>query len=312
MLHNRCLTTSLIAIPILAFVGVTKPPPKEPAEQTVLTEDAFWVHKTFCRPTFDLVIMGDSWAYCGLCPKAMEAVLPDHRILNFAYSSGGLNPAMYREAERKLDPSSRRKVVLLAVTPLALTLRSVANGKFMAEKSRSREYVFEKRHPWFVWDLTKPIGRREIAMMLGRGSQRPERQPYSEYHEDGWAAVSCESHPDAMVTFYRELYSEHSIAEPLVAALVKQTEDWIRRGILVFGVRCPSSEEMAAMEDELAVFDEARFVSRFTSAGGVWLAPTGEYQTIDGGHMEMRSAMRFSTAVAMGIKARLAVAKDRS
>ncbi len=305
-LSNRSLRTLLISLPLLGLVAVSKPVPKEPGERTVMTRDAFWVAKTHSPAKFDLVILGDSAAYCGLSPRALSRSLPGYRILNFAYSAGGLNGAMFRAAEAKLDPKSTRKSILLAVTPLSLTARSMGNGKFLAEMGRPREYIFEKLHPAFVWDLVKPIGQREIAIMLGLPTPDGDDATYSEYHADGWVAVSARQvYPDASVPTYRKLYSEGKVLPALVRGLMEQTAAWTKAGVKVFGVACPRSPEVAAVEAECSGFDPVGFVRDFRRSGGIWLPVAGEYESIDGVHLCMRDALRFSADVAQQIAASL-------
>ncbi len=305
MFDNRCLRTAFVAVPMLCFVAVTKPPPEVPAEQTRLSAGLFWILKTHSPPQFDLVILGDSSGLNALSSRDIRRILPDYRTLNFAYQGGRLNPEIYRAAEAKFDPASRKKTILIAVSPRPLALAAMGNPKFAIEKARPREHIFEMRHPWFFWDLLKPVGWREMTI-LKSGDNDLQDSAYVEYHEDGWKAVSHHPNSNLLLAGYRRFFSEYKVSDSVVKAMVSQTRDWTSRGIRVFAVLCPKSEGIRALETELGGFDERAVRGAFEKAGGIWLVPRGQYQLVDGVHLDMRSAMRFSRDVAKLIKAHVA------
>jgi hypothetical protein len=58
------------------------------------------------------------------------------------------------------------------------------------------------------------------------------------------------------------------------------------------------------LEERESGFEEAAFVRRFTSAGGVWLRfPPGRYFSYDGTHLTRDSAVRFSRDLAERLRA---------
>lgn len=124
--YERSLQVLFCAVPLIVATGLWRP-----LEESKSEEGRFWLMKTRARPVYDIVLLGDSRILCDLSPQSMQTVLPDYRILNFGYKGGGLNPTMYSEGEKKLNPNSQSKVIVLGVTPLSLTPSSAQNTHFL-------------------------------------------------------------------------------------------------------------------------------------------------------------------------------------
>ena len=60
------------------------------------------------------------------------------------------------------------------------------------------------------------------------------------------------------------------------------------------------------VDPRLSGFDEEAFAREFTRRGGIWLSDLGsDYQTYDGEHLQLASALRFSDALSASLGERL-------
>jgi hypothetical protein len=235
----------------------------------------------------------------------MQAELPAYRILNFGYSSGGLNPTMYRAAESKLDPASSRKVIVLGVTPHALTPVAAANEHFLQENTRPLDDRLLLRYGAPLVQFFKPTTIEAVYNQARGVEPAPPRILYhQEFHESGWIAswTVPESYTHALAS-YRDIFAETQVSPELVQQVMQQTEAWVQRDITVFAFRFPAAAEMIALENEISGFDQHTFVQQFEAAGGIWLTlPTDAYHSYDANHLVKKAAVQLSHDVAVRIK----------
>jgi len=304
MWKDRTIRTLLFTVPLVIFVGIVRPRSADPLVRSKPLWDRFWVVKTHNHRKYDMLILGDSRVYRGVSPEAMRAVLPDYRILNFGYSAGGLNPMMYREAERRLDPESPHKAIVLGVTPGALLPFTATNEHFLQEKTRPREDVYQRLYLNPYLKFFEPIDLRELLLAARGKKPKPKEFYYQEFHDDGWVAARLvPENPEKQLPRYRERFTKESVSEELIRELIEQTKTWVAKGIRVFAYRPPTTRKMVALEEELSGFDEADFVKRFEAAGGVWFSfSVDDYHSYDGSHLRKDSAVLFSKDLAGHIR----------
>ena len=89
----------------------------------------FWIHKVHTSERFDMIFVGDSRIYRGIAPSEIQKKMPALSVFNFGFSSGGLNATLLDAAERKLLGSGR-KIIILGVSPNALTATSALNEEY--------------------------------------------------------------------------------------------------------------------------------------------------------------------------------------
>ena len=106
--------------------------------------EVFWSRKTYAQADYDVVILGDSRTYRGLSPAIIESHFPGLKVLNFAYSNGGLNPTMFAAGEYKLARNEKPKIILLGVSANTVTGYSAPNTQYLQEISRPREELIER------------------------------------------------------------------------------------------------------------------------------------------------------------------------
>jgi hypothetical protein len=298
MLRNRTFSTFLIVLPIMVLVGFLKPLPIDQLQRNRNIENRFWMAKTHYRPAYDVVMMGDSRMYRGLSPWVMSCVLPGWRILNFGYSYGGLNSVMFRAAEAKLDPASKKKTIILGVTPLSLTPSALKNEHY--NETKYNDYIFTSIFPPQLEDFFAPI----LVSYLFREKKLPDRLYRQVFHGDGWVAswTVPEDTQEALVS-YREVFKNNRVSLDIVRGVMEQTSDWVSRDIMVYAFCPPTSPAMKTIEDAMSGFDEASFIRQFEKAGGKWLAvPDKPYHSYDGSHLDKDSAVKLSAYLADSIR----------
>jgi hypothetical protein len=124
---NRTLATIALSFSLIVALGTIIPRSNQALIQSKVSADRFWTQKTFKAPHYTMILLGDSRIYRGVSPKILEAQLPGTRILNFGYSSGGLNNLIINEARNKLSPNATPPVVVLGLSPSSLTEKSNSN-----------------------------------------------------------------------------------------------------------------------------------------------------------------------------------------
>lgn len=312
MWQDRCFKVFLMCILLAIPAGIFKPESPDRNQLGEISSEAFWTLKTHCPPEYDMVLVGDSRMYRDVSPKAMQTVLTEYRILNFGYSSGGLNPTMYRAAEQKLDPESNKKSIVLGISPHAFTLAAADNAHFLQERDRPKEFIYKKMREMnheedFIdhcVNFLAPTTPRDIMKALFGIDIRLPDGSYHEYHKDGWVASwAIPEDPTKGVKSFRHKFQKGKVSPELVTQLIQQTRSWNEQGIPVFAFRPPTTEEMVAVENELGGFDEESFVRRFEEVGGIWFDLDPErYHSYDGSHLRRDSAIQLSIDLARLIK----------
>ena len=293
---NITITLAIASILVAALSFVM------PKDKEKYLRDRFWTQKTFASSKYNIIIMGDSRVYRGLSPGVMEKKLPGMKILNFGYSNGGLNTAMFEMAEKKISLQSRNKVIILGVSPNCITGFSRNNEQYLQEKKRPREDLFERLYLngiLYHFSATTPEG---ISNLLKKKSSNSYY--LNEYQANGY--VESEKFPaDTMesIPSYISDFTNYKVEERYVDEMIKQVKIWSNKGITVFGFRPPVSLPMRALEDTMGLYNEPEIRALFNQAGGHWadLNPNS-YKTYDGSHLDKKSAIRLSEDLARDIK----------
>lgn len=264
--------------------------------------ERFWQLKIRDWSSANLLILGDSRANQGVSPALLAGQQNGHdwKARNLAFNAGGLNPDIYELADRRLAARGGPRVILLAVSPLALT----------DEGSRNKHYRTLCKRPWstalaFIL-FPKAMGvlsREELDLTI---KMYPGLQ---EYHDDGWMAVLRipGEYPEANLSWYNELFDFGKVMPELLRDLYEQTERWSEEGVNVFAFRPPVSAAMRAIEAQKSGFDEGAFVRDFEARGGRWIdIDPSNYRTFDNCHLYRSEAVRLSRELGERIAAQLA------
>jgi len=293
----RLIQTIVLSAILLLVIGYARPP--EGDANTGLYREKFWRLKINWRPQFDVVLAGDSRVLCDFSPVAMSEVLPDKRIANFGFNYVGLTREYLQEAETKLDPQSRDKVIVLGITPRALTPLNERVSGFLEEKNRS---IDEALVGSYLSPLTAFL--RPISIVALKRSLLREEVGYKNFYPDGWMSVRLiPPNPRADLGVYQRVFRNNQVSGNLVDNFMKVVTEWRKKGIRVFALRPPAASEIVQVENQQSGFDEKEFAGRFQEAGGVWIEPQEDrYEICDGSHLSADSARRFSRQVAAWLR----------
>lgn len=258
----------------------------------------FWLDKTFAPSVFDMVIIGDSRVYRAVAPSIMEQVLSSYKILNFAYSSGGLQKVLFQAGESKLR-NLGKKIIVLGVSPYSLTQSAAVNEQY-------KQYHKMFALPFRIPNLLMLISPEESIFSIKRLFMKQEALKYYQIpHPDGW--IESNQVPEnelSGLNEYQQRFSKEKISNEVLKEMIEQVRIWKSRGYTVFAFRPPASQKMEELENTKSGYDEKSIVQAFTEAGGTWINIENRYQykTYDGSHLNSTSAKLLSDYIARFIK----------
>lgn len=304
--NNRTTKIFIIFIPVLLIFGLSKFNGPSSKFDKAFAKKHFWIMKTHSQSQYDLVLMGDSRVYRGLSPLKMEEILTGFDILNFGYSGGGLNQVMFNEVEKRLSENSAQKIIVLGVSPHALSGLAEENKHFNQELNRGLNEVIGYMYFSSLNEFFQPLLIEEVfSLDWGNSKVNKSKKCTEEFFDDGWVASQCfPLEPNQTLEINRENYERGEVVEPeLVVQLLLEVSNWCKSGILVFGFRPPTTVLMEELENEMSGFDEDAFKDEFAAAGGIWLDfPSENYISYDGSHITKDSALNLSIDLANSIK----------
>lgn len=298
MARERCVYVLLLSVVFIVAAGSLRP--ESQLVNRGMDPRAFWARKASSHGDYDAVLAGDSRVYRGLWPRAIAESMPQIRVINFGFPGTGLSKAYLAAVEKRLDPASPRKLIVLGITPHALTAGAAQANGFLAERGKS---VFDR---WAAMSLGRGLSyldpmppRRLLTKLLGRESP-PSFLYYQHFHPDGWVASRrAPEDPQEALEPYRKALEATRVSRAVVDELLDAVRRWTSQGIAVCGFRPPTTAAMVALENACADFDEAGFARAFRSAGGTWLSFDIErYHTYDGSHLREDSARQLSLDLA--------------
>jgi hypothetical protein len=300
MTHRHRFTYALLlSAAAILLAGLAAP--ESPWINTGVPEEAFWISKAFRARTCDMILAGDSRVMKGISPAAMEKVLPSMKIYNFGFDHNAYTREYLLVLETLVDKTSPHKSILLGISPQSLTTEAARRNGFLALRKNDRFDRFEKRYLGPYLAFFKPYNIYLFADWV-RGV--PVAKYYQHHYSDGWVASYKEPEdPLYQVRLYRGRFADNRISPQMASQLLDFVHRWRQSGIMVFGLRLPTSPAMLALENRRSGFDQARFVHSFEAAGGIWLDfnPTG-YHSYDGSHLRRDAAIRLSTELAHRIR----------
>ncbi|MFO0642841.1 MAG: hypothetical protein U0183_26670 [Polyangiaceae bacterium] len=297
------LRTLLLAVPLVLAAGALRPRPEAETVHAGVHPKRFWAEKARIRGSVHVALVGDSRVYHGLAPSEMGAVLReagwgDPNVVNLGFSGVCLCGPYLPYVDRALDPRAERRVVVLGVTPHALTPHAQHDNGYLAESRRTRSEVLERIVLAPALDYLEPI---PIDPFLGGARRaRPADSHYREtFFSDGWVGATLSpAQPDFALTEYRTVFASTKVDPSLVNELVERVTQWTRSGVRVVAFRPPVAAQLLELEDRISGFDEAALRARLTGAGAQVLALEGAYVTYDGSHLEEASARALSRHIA--------------
>ncbi len=287
---------------LLLFIGGFHYLAPKTDEKRVIENNSFWKKKTFDKNRYNVVLGGDSRIYRGISPRAMKKVLTGYEIINFGYGSAGYSDRMLEEIDKRINYKSDHKIVVLGITPLTLTREGVNNYHLEFDLKTKREELVEMFYFKKILQFFAPVTLKQIW-------DKFEGKEFStsfhlEYVPGGWVASHEDKPwPEAALKSYSTRFINNQVDEKNIARLEKQISTWTEKGVVVVGMRPPTTSKMVELEDSVSGFNENDIKSRILQAGGFWLDfNNNDYDTYDGSHLQRESAVKFSVDLAEKLK----------
>jgi hypothetical protein len=288
---------------LIGLVALLRPPDDGSETRARAGIDRYWLIKAKNPNKYNIIVLGDSRIYRGISPYTLEEQLQGMKAFNLGFSSGGLNKEMFKAAEKMLDKDSPHKILLLGVTPWALTDESAQNVLFRQESHRPWSAVVERI---YLYDYIVDFYPYEFVTALKNRAKSKVKYD-SKYHDNGW--VSSRKIPEDTTEAlqpYQEQLEQFKTSQILTNELVDQVRQWNKEGIKVYAFRPPTTQAMQDLEQRLSGFDQEAFITAFEQAGGVWInLDRSQYHSYDGSHLNDTSAVRLTGHVATVIKHQL-------
>jgi len=298
-MNNKTRIFSTLAIAIFASLIFGQLFPKNPQKYA---GNRFYLLKAMAKPVYDVVIMGDSRAREDLSPNVIEDSVPGIKVLNFAFSNGGLNPVIFQAAEKKLNPVSKHPCMVLSVTALTLHPISLPNKQYLDEVSRPREDKIERLYLAGLFSYFSPV--TPLSLIDSYKHVEPKTIHFSTFYDNGWSPSDMIP-PDTSdaIQYYIDDYKWATVSYEQLKMVSQQVKEWTNKGIKVICLRPPTTVQMKELEDTMGKYDETRIRNELTEAGALWVPfKSGDYFCFDGSHLNKEAAIKVSSQLAKVIK----------
>lgn len=297
LVSERSAIVGVQAIALLLAVGWLIPRFDSIHVYSGVHPERFWTMKAHFGPDYDMAVLGDSRVYRGVSPGAMQAELRGMRVANFGFSAAVLTRDYLEAGSALIDPGSNDRLIVLGVSPHALTQRSSKKNGFVDETRRTWSEVIERLYLTPLLAFFTPM---DLAALADAGG---ETRYYHDMRADGWVASRRSPQSTAAAyEAYGKLFDDNRASPAIVDGVLAAVARWRSAGIEVYGFRPPSSTGMREIEAERSGFDETTFVERFERAGGLWIAMPERYHSYDGSHLEAAAAASMSRDLAAAIR----------
>ena len=306
MMKSRSTILTLLFVLILSIFGFIIPDDPNPRIQSLPDYNRFWTQKVHQDKIFNGIILGDSRIYRGVAPHILSDELRDYRFYNFGFSSGGLNPEIYREAEKCLK-NEGGNIIIVGLSPGSLTPMSKKNKGLRKELARRPAEVIDRLYISYYLKMFRPHKPDFFRAVLLKENDSPDEYYYQEFYDNGWVKSELKpENPAKALPSYRDLFLKQKVSEELVEKLAKQVHAWSIQGNRVFVFRSPSSPSMEQLEDAMSGYNEEFIKNKIQLSGGIWLDfNSKDYHSYDGSHLHYQSALKFSHDLAQKIKENL-------
>lgn len=265
----------------------------------------FFKNRIAPEPKFNMVIIGDSRAHCGISPYVFEKNL-GISTFNCGFSSGGHNREIYKHISENVltQPNGKQRIILLAVTPHSLSgdARKNEHYKSILLSVNSESWETPVIDAYFQKDLRKRFRRLK---------KRKKQSAFSEkYHANGWVETFAEPNQKTQqegLESYKAIYQKTTFAPESLADLASQTAQWRKENILVFAFCPPTIPSMDELELNLSKCDMKEVKNKFIRAGGIWLdaADRKGYNAFDASHLNQAEAVKLSEDICRQMQSKM-------
>ena len=233
--------------------------------------DKYWAAKTLQPPAYNIVFGGDSRAMHGFSPRVFADKFPQLRCYNFAFSACA-NSSMYVQwLAKRLVRKNEKRIIILGITANSLTPNANIDNNFLSHIHTNRLDLYVD---WIFGDVIaffNPFTLNEIIKHFKpsyRGSKEEIDSAIIRYDRDGWAELTP-VHPnlEESLPLYRKDFQNNVASEELIGQLLETVRELTRQGVVMIGIRPPTTIALRNLEDELSGWNEANFAKRFEAAG---------------------------------------------
>lgn len=291
MFDKRIIIIVLSAALLSMWVSVTF------IDSTADLVKQLFVFKVRSNNTYDMIIAGDSRIYRGISTDPFEDNL-GLSCINLGFSSGLLEPQMYQLIDKKIAIEPDRKIILLGITPHSLTHYSYPNGHIQRMNEMKSEEVIDYLYLLPIKRLFQAVNIIDLYEMVVNGKTWSDYIQIP-YKRQGWIASDYYSRrPYSALESYRKTFDNRTIDSLMLDAFYVQVQEWVNRGVEVYGFIPPSSANIESLERTFSGFSDEKVIKRFISSGGKWLGIDGVYKSYDGSHMIKEDALTLSAELA--------------
>ncbi|MDB4270987.1 hypothetical protein N9896_02715, partial [bacterium] len=236
-----------LSLVLIYMAGTMRPQPMS----SVIDKEKFWADKVHAKTKYNVIVAGDSRVYRGIASRVISDELDGLKVLNFGFSSGGLNTEIFNEIEKRLAKEDKT-IIVLGITPYSLTPKAQLNEHFKQEKERDRKEVFRRRFVSPVIHFFDPIKPTDIIF-----NKDEQKGYYERFHKDGWvASLKIPLDSNAALKSYRKNFKENKVSKEVLQKVYKRVAEWKREGFNIFAFRLPTSKGMLLLENEISGFNE--------------------------------------------------------
>jgi len=293
---DRTFKALVLAVALIGAMGSLRPD-----KPRGVYPKRYWARKISWNQCADAVVAGDSRVLGGVSPEEMRKTLPDWRIFNYGFASNLYVPEYLEALESLLDPESKVKAILLAITPHSLTEDPDVTGQFAELKSLSKKQIHSDMCLAPLSSFVEYMSFRDafhgLFPALAKGRTRKE------FFADGWLAYQRDPPGEKreLKKYYR-MYQKSRVSAKMVEGLNRFVSRWTQMGIRVYAFLMPSCREMVELEEQHSGFDPRQFSEDFEKAGGIWIpVDPCAYESFDGSHLQSHAAREFSNDLAQRI-----------
>lgn len=291
ILKLKIIGTILLSIILSIMVNISRPK----KDNSDLLHDWFWVNKTHFSKKGSILFLGDSRIYRGITTAPIKKIFPDQEIINLGYSSGGLNSKVFEFALNHFDLSKQTKIIVLGISPFALTSETRKNEHLNQELNRPLAEIIERKY------ANPFLTEFETIKLTDYKTQKNITSYYQTFHNDGWVeSYKVPFNNEEALSSYQTILHETELNELSIKEIFDFTEKMKAIGVKVYGFRPPSTKKMELLENELLKFDENKFIASFENKGGLWIKIPNRYSfnSYDGSHLHYKSAIQLSEYLA--------------
>ena len=288
-MKDRTFRTLVLAVILIVLMGSSRPP-----VTTGLYPNKYWALKSDWHQCADILLVGDSRILCSLSPKEMQKYLPDSKIYNYGFGGAWFSTQYLDKVETILNPQSKKRIIVLGITPHSLTRRDVRTGSFFEIMSMPKCEKFFNIHLAKLAYFFEPWSFKDAIEEINPSGK--ETRTKGTFYPDGW--VSIQEDPGSIekgLKKYMGFYKERLVDPCNVDNVIDYVEKWVKQGIQVYGFMPPSCRQMYDLEMKISGIDEPSLIRRFKDAGGIWIDTNpGAYGSPDGSHLKDEDALKFT------------------